>query len=170
MRGSKKTLTSQALEIVTLWEDVVCLRASDKSLIPSDWLRAKKHLAQLARHQRARTNDLPFSLYRVCVMIARHNGSITMGALSHALNIPLSTATRLVQHLEHGGYVERTPDPEDRRIVRLALTPKGHALHRAIQTFAQQRVEAMLHRLTPKERTVFLALLHKALPALTDTA
>lgn len=170
MRAPKKTLTSQALEIVTLWEDAVCLRAYHKSLVPLDWWRAKKHLDRLARHQNARANEQPFSLYRVCVMIARHNGSVTMGELSHRLGIPLSTTTRLVQRLDQGGYVKRTPDSRDRRIVRLALTPKGRTLHRAVQTFAQQRVEAMLRRLTPQERTLFLTLLHKALPALADTA
>lgn len=36
----------------------------------------------------------------------------------------------LVQALEHGGYLERQPDPGDRRARLIRLTPKGQALVR----------------------------------------
>jgi DNA-binding MarR family transcriptional regulator len=165
----KNSLSAQTLAIVSLWEDAVCLHAYEKSLFPPNWLRARKRLTQLAfdGHSRQPT-DQPFFFYRVCVIIARH-ASITMGALSRTLGMPLSTTTRLVNRLSAGGYLKRSLDPTDRRIVRVALTPQGHALYRAIHSFAQQRVETMLKHLTPRERETLIALLTKALPALAET-
>ncbi|MBM3130977.1 MAG: winged helix DNA-binding protein [Chloroflexi bacterium] len=164
-----ETLATQSLEIVTLWEDTICLRVYQKSLLPTDLLRAKKRLAKLsARGGAHHLADQPFFFYRVCVIIARQNGSATMGELSSALGVPLSTATRLVNQLAAGGYVKRATDPADRRIVRVALTAEGNSLYRAIHDFAQQRVQTALRRFTPRERTTLLALLHKALPALSE--
>ncbi|MCI0476783.1 MAG: MarR family winged helix-turn-helix transcriptional regulator, partial [Anaerolineales bacterium] len=159
------TLTSQSLEIVSLWEDAVCLHAVQKSLVPANLIRAKKRLAKLSAQGSARHfTDQPFFFYRVCVVIARQNGSATMGELSGALGIPLSTATRFVNRLAAGGYVERLADLSDRRIVRIALTTEGHTLYRTIHDFAQQRVETALRHFTPRERKVLLVLLNKALP------
>lgn len=36
---------------------------------------------------------------------------------------------QLVDALERGGYVERVPDPADRRAKRVRLTPRGWAVH-----------------------------------------
>ena len=167
---SNVTLTTLSLEIVSLWEDAVCLHAYQKSLVPANLIRAKKRLAQLSTGGSARHfTDQPFFFYRVCVVIARQNGSATMGELSNALGIPLSTATRLVNRLAAGGYVERRTDPSDRRIVRIALTAEGHTLYRAIHDFAQQRVEIALRHFTPRERKALVTLLNKALPALIET-
>lgn len=165
----KSTLSTQTLAIVSLWEDAVCLHAYEKSLFPANWLRAKKRLAQLACDDDARLPaDQPFVFYRVCVIIAR-NSSLAMGDLSRTLGMPLSTTTRLVNRLSAGGYLQRSSDPTDRRIVRVTLTRKGHTLYRTIHTFAQQRVETLLKHLTPRERTTLLALLTKTLPALAES-
>ena len=53
-------------------------------------------------------------------------------ALAERLAIPPSRMVALVDHLEEAGFVERRPDPEDRRVRGLHLTRKGRgALERA---------------------------------------
>ena len=162
-------LNSQSLEIVSLWEDAVCLHTYQKSLIPADLIRAKKRLAKLSSDSNAyHSADQPFFFYRMCVILARQDGSATMGELSDALNIPLSTATRLVNRLDRSGYVERLTDLKDHRIVRIVLTDEGKRLYRTIHDFAQQRVQVALHHFTTRERIVLVALLHKTVTALAD--
>jgi DNA-binding MarR family transcriptional regulator len=162
-------LNSQSFEIVSLWEDMVCLHTYQKSLIPADLIRAKKRLAKLSSDSGMRHSaDQPFFFYRTCVILARQDGSATMGELSEALNIPLSTATRLVNRLDRSGYVERLTDPKDRRIVRIVLTEEGKRLYRTIHDFAQQRIQVALHHFTTRERKVLVALLHKTVTALAD--
>jgi DNA-binding MarR family transcriptional regulator len=165
---SDPTLASQSLEIVSLWEDAVCLHTYQKSLIPADLIRAKKRLAELSSEGGRRFVDQPFFFYRVCVIIARQKGSATMGELGDALGVPLSTATRIVDRLAAGGYVERSPDPADRRVVRIVLTTTGKTLYKTIHNFAKQRVEAALHHFSQRERKDLVALLQKTVAVLAD--
>ncbi|MBA7481769.1 hypothetical protein ES707_17245 [subsurface metagenome] len=53
--------------------------------------------------------------YRVSNSI-QQKGNLTMGELSNALSVPLSTTTRIVDWLVDNGYAQRLPDQEDRRI------------------------------------------------------
>jgi DNA-binding MarR family transcriptional regulator len=167
---SDPALGSQSLQIVSLWEDAVCLHTYQKSLIPADLIRAKKRLAKLSSDSGARHfTDQPFFFYRVCVVIARQNGSATMGELSEALGIPLSTTTRIVDRLAAGGYLERSTDPHDRRIVRIGLTDEGEKFYKVIHDFAQERVEAALRHFSAQERKHLVTLLQKTVTVLADT-
>jgi DNA-binding MarR family transcriptional regulator len=166
---SDTKLESQSLEIVSLWEDAVCLHAYQKSLIPADLMRAKKRLAKLSSQSKARhSSDRPFLFYRVCVILARHGGSAAMGELSAMLGVPLSTATRLVNQLGNGGFVERRIDPKDHRIVHIVLTDDGKQLYQTIHDFAQRRAQAALVHFTIQERKQLVALLQKMSVALAN--
>lgn len=96
--------------------------------------------------------------------------SVTMGELSRILSIPLSTATRIVDWLVDNGFVERLPDPEDRRVVRVTLTNVGRELHQTIDSYVRQRIQQILSCLTNEERTTLLALVGKVVSALKEVA
>jgi len=53
------------------------------------------------------------------------NGPLTPTELAAREGIKRPTIARLVTRLEQRGLVTRTPDPEDRRSYRVALTPLG---------------------------------------------
>ena len=107
--------------------------------------------------------------YRVSNSINR-NGNLTMGELSTALSVPLSTATRTVDWLVDNGYVQRLPDPEDRRIVRVALTDAGSEMHKIIENYIRQRVQQIFSCLTLEERATLLNLIDKVVSTLKETA
>jgi DNA-binding MarR family transcriptional regulator len=94
----------------------------------------------------------------------------TMGELSSALSVPLSTATRIADWMVDNGYVQRLPDPEDRRIVRIALTSTGQELHKTMESYMRQRVQQILSSLTLEERTTLITLIGKVVSALRDIA
>ncbi|MER5640964.1 MarR family transcriptional regulator [Kitasatospora sp. NPDC002227] len=52
--------------------------------------------------------------------------AIRLSDLADRLHIAPRSATTVVDALEEAGLVERTPDPADRRAVRLTLTEAGH--------------------------------------------
>jgi DNA-binding MarR family transcriptional regulator len=85
----------------------------------------------------------------------------TMGELSKTLSLPLSTMTRMVDAGENFGIIQRLPDPDDGRIVRVALTDDGRQLHEAIKDIQAQGVKKVLMCLTPEERAILLTLLRK---------
>jgi len=107
--------------------------------------------------------------YRVSNSIYRQS-SLTMGELSNTLSVPLSTATRIVDWLVDNGYVQRLPDPEDRRVVRVALTDAGREMHKIIESYIRQRVQQILSCLTPAERAELLVLIGKVVSTLKEMA
>jgi DNA-binding MarR family transcriptional regulator len=107
--------------------------------------------------------------YRVGSVI-NAKGSLTMGELSTALSVPLSTATRIADWLVENGYMQRLPDPDDRRIVRIAFTPRGQELHETIENHIRQRLQQILSGLSRTEQETLFALLGKVVSALKEAS
>lgn len=85
---------------------------------------------------------------------------VGMAELSDRLHIEKSTLTGLVDRAEKRGLVHRTPDPGDRRALRVALTPVGRDV---ADTFYRAVTDALLAHLgeLPAER---FAELRSAVP------
>lgn len=107
--------------------------------------------------------------YRACSSIYP-KGNITMGEFSNALSVPLSTATRIADWLVDHGYIQRLPDDDDRRVVRVALTDMGKELYTAIDRYIRQRMQQILSSLTAEERAILLALVGKVVSGLKEVA
>jgi DNA-binding MarR family transcriptional regulator len=107
-------------------------------------------------------------LYNICVVFSQRQEPITMGELSQALGVPLSTATRIVDWLVKNGNVERLPDPEDRRIVRVTLTETGRAMYQAGNESIRKRAELLLRPFTADERENLVLLLNKLVQGLEN--
>ena len=105
--------------------------------------------------------------YRACSSIYP-KGDITMGEFSNALSVPLSTATRIADWLVDNGYIQRLPDSDDRRVVRVALTDVGKELFKAIDWYIRQRMQEILSSLTAEERTILLTLISKVVSGLKE--
>ena len=105
--------------------------------------------------------------YRACSSIYP-KGNITMGEFSNALSVPLSTATRIADWLVDNGYIQRLPDSDDRRVVRVSLTDTGKELFKAIDRYIRQRMLQMLSSLTAEERTILLTLVVKVVSGLKE--
>jgi DNA-binding MarR family transcriptional regulator len=94
----------------------------------------------------------------------------TMGDLSKALPLPLSTVSRIVSMLEEQGFVQRLPDAEDGRVVRVGLTDVGRQLHEAMQSHAVHSAQSILDCLTAEEQIILLTLLGKVASNLKKSA
>ncbi len=94
--------------------------------------------------------------------IARHPGC-RLKDVAAGLRVRPPTASVAVRHLEEKGLVERWPDPEDRRAVRLFLTPEGSALYRRAERFRQEKAKRLLGGLSSEEQKALLELLQRAL-------
>lgn len=99
--------------------------------------------------------ELDLSPKQLGVLLALEPGvEKPMGELSERLYCEASYMTDLVDRLERRGLVERRPDPEDRRVKRLATTTAGEELREA----ALARVLAPPSELTalsaPEQRTL----------------
>ncbi len=67
------------------------------------------------------------------IMSLPRDGDLAMNALSQALGVAGSTATRMVDQLVRKQLVTRRQDPEDRRVVRVSLTGRGRELRQDLE-------------------------------------
>ncbi|MFF8968640.1 MarR family winged helix-turn-helix transcriptional regulator [Streptomyces sp. NPDC014995] len=63
----------------------------------------------------------------VLALLDRH-GDLRMSALSELLAVDMSVTSRYAAHLAERGWLERSPDPADKRSRILRLTPEGEAI------------------------------------------
>lgn len=163
-------LSWQTLQLATVWGDLLRLMPRLKPVLPEDLARLKERLRALHPEGGAeRVADFEL-FFRIGGVLARRSDPLTMGELSAALGVPLSTATRMVDWLVDGGYAERRSDPDDRRIVRVALTETGRELYQTIRAFIRERIEQVLSRFTPEEREQLVVLLRKLVTTLEVVA
>lgn len=83
--------------------------------------------------------------------------------LAQCLHFDASNITDIVDRLEQRGLVQRTVDPNDRRVRRVALTPEGAALRRKL--FEQAIATApTVSALSEAEQRTLCDLLEKIAP------
>jgi DNA-binding MarR family transcriptional regulator len=75
------------------------------------------------------------------------NEDLSMASLARRLNVTPPVVTGLVDRLERPGYLQRVPDPVDRRRCHLIVTETGRAVSRsaddATQTFIAWQLDAL---------------------------
>jgi DNA-binding MarR family transcriptional regulator len=90
--------------------------------------RLRLSATRLARRLRQESGaGLSPSQQSALAVIANH-GPLTLGALAEHERVAPPTVTKVVSKLECDGLVTRTPDPEDRRVCRVAISPAGQTL------------------------------------------
>lgn len=88
--------------------------------------RLRVVLIRLARSIRSRAmGDLTPSQLAVLGTVINHQ-PLTNGRIAEIEHVRPPTASRIVDTLERAGFVERTPDPDDRRCVQVTVTSAGH--------------------------------------------
>lgn len=93
---------------------------------------------------------------------------IQVSELTQLARVRKQTMTQAVEELERLGYVERRPDPHDRRARLVFLTPRGE-LVRPIAVAAGRRVDAKWAELTsPQEIEALQYALQTLLARLQD--
>jgi DNA-binding MarR family transcriptional regulator len=85
----------------------------------------------------------------------------TQTALAEAIGADKTRIIGTLDELQQRGYIERRPDPDDRRVRLLDITPAGRAVKNTVQSDIQRGEERWLAELTGEERNVFLRVLER---------
>jgi DNA-binding MarR family transcriptional regulator len=93
---------------------------------------------------------------------AAGHGSMRLSELADRLHIAPRSATTVVDALEEVGLVARTPDPVDRRAVRVVLTEAGRGALERIGRIRHEVAQAYFGPLTPDDQDVLLRALRTA--------
>jgi DNA-binding MarR family transcriptional regulator len=110
----------------------------------------------------AEMGTITFQQVHALHAIVRHD-TITMGELAGCLEAAsLSSATQMADRLVKLGLVERMSDPDDRRLVRLALSPRGRELLEWREAAWRQGIGRALEGFTDEECATLVRLLERA--------
>lgn len=88
-------------------------------------------------------------------------GALSLSDLSARMSARNSTVTGIADRMERDGLVERKRDAEDRRIVRIRLTPKGRELAKEIPVESMEVFGAALRALDHEERRSLRRILRR---------
>jgi MarR family transcriptional regulator, transcriptional regulator for hemolysin len=111
------------------------------------------------RHAEFLTRFGGVTLYQVGALrhLVKH-GPLTMNELAARMEISPSSATQLVDRLVHHGLVVRNPDPDDRRVLRVAASGPALEAVRGFEKDTSERLETLLAPLTDDELEVLASL------------
>lgn len=123
-------------------------------------------LAQLARQTVAAEQPVlaahGLSMWGYIVLSALDRSPIrTQAALADAIGADKTRIIPTLDELQEHGYIERIPDPDDRRARLLAITESGRSIKDAVQVAIQHGEEHWLGQLSASDRDVFLRALRQ---------
>lgn len=88
-------------------------------------------------------------------------GPRTPAELADAAGVTRATMTGLIDTLERDGYVKREPDPDDRRMMSVRLTPKGERFLTNFLPGHFKLISEVMAPLSESERKTLVRLLGK---------
>ena len=77
----------------------------------------------------------------ICLRLLATEEGLTQRDLAQRMDLSRPTVSKMLHAMERGGVVARTPDPADRRLTRVVLTPHGRRLERALRGVAADYVK-----------------------------
>lgn len=85
-------------------------------------------------------------------------GELRTSAIGERLRAHASTVTGIVDRMVRDGWVERVADEQDRRVVRVRLTPRGRELARRVPSTAMDLLRRAVARLSTDEQRQLLSI------------
>jgi DNA-binding MarR family transcriptional regulator len=161
---SMSTIENTAEQFMSLMHRFICLRP--RLILPEHIVQFKKKMEGF-KESGNNPEDYSF-LFRILILLAQNEKPMTMSELSTELNVPMSTATRIVDWLVRGDMVERVNDPDDRRVVRVGMSNSGRALYEAGMEYNKQRIADLLKDFSGEEQMQLLKLMNKLFDSLVS--
>jgi DNA-binding MarR family transcriptional regulator len=113
--------------------------------------------------------DLSMSQLRCLLAVAAEDRAVPIHTLAERLGLTLATAGRAVDRLVAHGLVTRREDPEDRRVRRIALSPKGRRVITGIDESRRRALLAFVRSLSAAHAAQLLAALRPIAATATGT-
>jgi DNA-binding MarR family transcriptional regulator len=83
----------------------------------------------------------------------------TQAALAQSIGADKTRIIGVLDDLQERGFIQREPDPADRRVRLVSLTEQGRRVRKSAQSAIQEREERLLSRLSAPDRRGFLRAL-----------
>ncbi|HLT27040.1 MAG TPA: MarR family transcriptional regulator [Zeimonas sp.] len=129
-----------------------------QSLKPGHLIRRAQQIAVAIFMEECAGFDLTPVQYAALTAIDANPG-LDATRLSYLIALDRSTIGSVLERLEAKGWVERTPEANDRRIKRLRIRPAGRRLLADVEEAVERAQQRIVAPLDADERRIFLRLL-----------
>lgn len=86
----------------------------------------------------------------VTLNVVREYGPLSLKDLAAATHVSPASASGMVDRLVDWNLLERAPDPDDRRAIRITLTPVGERAVESMQDAMLRSLENVIERIGPE--------------------
>jgi len=86
-------------------------------------------------------------------------GDSKMGYLARFMNVSTAAMTGIVERMVKEGYLRRIYDADDRRIIKVKLTERGHIMARKVNQQRRDMIIRIFGKLSCTDRTDYLRVL-----------
>ncbi len=105
-------------------------------------------------------NEVSLAQFRTLVVLASR-GPQNLSGLAELVGVTAATATRMCDRLVKKGLVVRDTAQDDRRQVRLELTPRGRSVVDAVTDRRRQEIARIVQAIAPQEQWVLVFALRQ---------
>jgi DNA-binding MarR family transcriptional regulator len=126
------------------------------------WLRMLSCTVKIENEIRSRlrsTFDITLPRFDLMAQLERQPDGLRMGELSKRMMVTGGNITGITNQLETEGLVARVPDPKDRRVYSVKLTPAGRAAFAAMAQVHEGWIAELLHGVSSDDKTRLIELL-----------
>jgi DNA-binding MarR family transcriptional regulator len=102
------------------------------------------------------------SQWKILVLLRKREG-LSQVEIQEELGVEGATVSGLVQRMIRLDLLERRPDIDDKRVLRVFLTERGRSLERALTPLAQEVVDRAFKGFSDDEKEFFTRLAKRAL-------
>ncbi|MEL7357409.1 MAG: MarR family transcriptional regulator [Cyanobacteria bacterium J06560_6] len=104
------------------------------------------------------------------LMVLMQEQPLSQGMLSNRLNLEKSTVSRLLSGLEKRGWIKRDRNPDDRRIVEVALTEAGKQTAESLSTARQSKFDRVMQAIPEDQQTKVVDALQILVKAIHESS
>ncbi len=158
-------MEANSAEFIALIHRMVGIRARISLFMPMDLKQLQQEITRAVHDGKPGAPNFA-NFFSLSVALLRQESGLTMTEIAQLLQVPQSSATRIVDDMVARGDLERKQDSNDRRVIRILLSDEGLLLFRASNHFLQRRVNRVLDAFKANERTQLLDYMHRVADAL----
>jgi DNA-binding MarR family transcriptional regulator len=122
------------------------------------WRESERRVREASRAF-MRLGESDMRALRFAIVMAGQGRPVTARDIAHHLGISSASTTKLLDRLEHGGHIRRTPHPTDRRALAVVVTDETRLAAEATVGREQARRFRVAAGLGPTEREAVIGFL-----------
>jgi len=127
------------------------------------WLRMLSCTTRIENEIRSRLRasfGITLPRFDLMAQLERHPDGLRMGELSKRMMVTGGNVTGITDQLEREGLVARVPDPLDKRVFAVKLTPAGQSAFAEMASVHEGWIEELLAHVAPQDKEHMLVLLN----------